>query len=123
MKLKVVDLNDPNMYQEWKSTQPNNSTVYVWDIKEKITSGRIYKEHYDAYVFLYDDKKDKHESYELNFVIPYDPYENNPLNLDHTWYGANKAEVITQFIMWFHRTNVEFGELMTLCDRQLLPLR
>ena len=119
MRLKVVDLNDPELYQEWKNTQPKKSGVYVWEIKDLILNGKIFKERYDAYVFLYDDMKGKHESYELNFVIPYDFNENNPLNIDHTWYGENKSEVVKEFIMWFQRAQVEFNELLSL-SRHLL---
>ena len=118
MKLKVVDLNDPELYQEWKNTQPKKSGVYVWEIKDLILEGKIFKEPYDAYVFLWDDGKGKHESYELNFVIPYNPIDNN-LSIDETWYGENRSEATRKFIIWFQQTNVKLEELLTLSRNQL----
>ena len=119
MKLKVVDLNDPQLYQEWKNTQPKNSGVYVWGIKDLILGGKIFKEPYDAYVFLWDDGKGKNESYELNFVIPYNSISDNLLSIDETWYGENRSEATSKFIIWFQQTNVKLEELLTLSRNQL----
>lgn len=95
MKIKIVDLNDERIYQNWKKL--NRDKVYVWDIKEMILDGKIFDEKFDAYIFLCDDGKEKHESYEVNFVVPYDPVENNVLTIDHTWYGYTQKESIENF--------------------------
>lgn len=109
MQIKVIDLNDEHLYQEWKKL--NRDKVYLWDIKDLVLDGKMFEEKFDAYIFLWDDGKGKHESYEVNFVIPYDPIENNVLNIDHTWYGATQKEAIENFKKGIRETFENFKKL------------
>ena len=122
MKIKIEDLNSDVLYQTWHDSlhKPNSSGVYVWEIKEMILNGKVYDEKFDAYIFLWDDGKGKHESYEVNFVVPYDPVEDNVLVIDHTWYGANQKEAIENFKQGIKETFEKFRELC-IAGRKLHP--
>ena len=89
MLIKVIDLNDEHVYQEWKKL--NRDKVYLWDIKEIYIKKEQDKD--NVYIFYWDDKKDKHESYELNLIIPSE-------NIDEIFYGEDKDEVDKKLKQW-----------------------
>ena len=106
MIVKVIDLNDEHVYDEWKKL--NRDKVYVYDIKEiYISRGQTDGNKDNIYIFYSDDGKDKHESYELNFVIP-------DRNIDEIFYGEDKDEVNKKLKQWLNEHLMLFIELYKL---------
>lgn len=93
MKIDIVDMNLASN-QDWWCAQKENSMNYVY----VYSFPKFYmdRKEADAYVFLWDDGKEKHESYEVYLIMPY----SNPHRIEETFYGADKEEAVGNMLKW-----------------------
>lgn len=106
MKIDIIDMNLPEWKEWWESNRPSND-VYRWDFPV------MYRRYYynaDAYIFMWDDGKGKHESFEIELFVPInEPYG----EINETFYGYNKIEAMAQLLEWLRGYSEIISKLNT----------
>lgn len=86
MEIKTVNVNDEQEYKQWEQRHENHKDlVYYWSLLDDYKKNSYNHTQYDAYIFEYDDGKEKHESVELTIYLPVFEYE-------YTVYGSDLDE-------------------------------
>lgn len=91
MKIDIVDMNLDSNREMWEK-QHTSGWVYVFSFPDFYMN----QNDADVYVFLYDDGKEKHESYEVYLRMPYA----NPHCIEETFYGADREEAMANMLEW-----------------------
>lgn len=102
MKVEIVDMNLQENQDLWgKEWDKGLGSCYVY--------GYAYMQHHDsdAYVFLWDDGKEKHESYEAHLRMPYWTSDGERHHTEYSFYGADRKEAMLKLIEWLNE-HVEF---------------
>lgn len=104
MKVEIVDMNLQENEDLWDNEWNKGlCSCYVYSFPD------AYMQHHDsdAYVFLFDDGKDKHESYEAHLRMPYWTMDDERRQVEASFYGADRDEAIHKLNEWLNK-QVEF---------------
>lgn len=98
MKVEIVDMNLPANEELWKNRYKAKSScgVYIYDFP------LLYMDEHEAdvFVFLWDDGKGKHESYEAHLMTTPFKYVSNNHTTEATFYGADRSEALKEMTKW-----------------------
>lgn len=103
MKVEIVDMNLQENLDLWeKEWNKGLGSCYVYSFPD------AYMQHHDSdvYVFLYNDGKEKHESYEAHLRMPIRWADDNHL-VESSFYGADRDEALRNLNEWLNK-HVEF---------------
>ena len=103
MKIDIVDMNLKSNQEIWKN-QCHDGGVYIYSFPG------FYMKHNDAdvYIFLCDDGKEKHESYEVRIITPF----KSNINIDEMFYGEDKDEATGNMVSWINEHIMFLEELV-----------
>ena len=109
MKIDIVDMNLKSNQEMWEK-QHTHGWVYAYSFPDFY----MQRNDSDVYVFLYDDGKEKYESYEVYLRMPHA----NPHQIEETFYGADQEEAMSNMLKWIDEHINFLNELkQRLCEK------